>query len=98
MLRISIADSMNDAVTVYLEGRIVGPWVAEVRGACAPLLVRSQGLILDLTGVSFADPTGIELLRQLMGRHVVVTNASPFLKQQLQKDYSGSFPEAGRRK
>ena len=97
VLRISIADSLHDAVTVYLEGRIVGPWVAEVRGACAPLLVRSQCLTLDLAGVSFADLAGIELLQELMQRHVVVINASPFLKQQL-KDYSGSFLEGERRK
>ena len=88
MLRISITESPRDVVTVNLEGSVVGSWVAEVRAACTPLFSRRQRMILDLAGVSFADPEGVSLLRELIGRQFTVINASPFLNLQLRKDSS----------
>ena len=98
MLRISITESPHDVVTVSLEGRVVGSWVAEVRAVCTPLFSRRQRIVLDLAGVSFADPEGLLMLRELMSWQFTVINASPFLNQQLQKDSLGPFPEGRRTK
>ena len=98
MLRISVREE-NDAenVVLVLEGRVIGPWVEELRATCAPHLKDRRSLILDLAGVSFADAEGIELLAGLIERQITVTNPSPFLRQQLQPNDSISFSGGGTR-
>ena len=62
-----------------LEGRMVGPWVAECRQAWlslpSPLPVRK--LTLDLCGVTFVDESGLELLREIyrVTRADILTNS-----------------------
>jgi hypothetical protein len=94
VLRVSISESPRDVVTVNLEGSLAGFWVAEVRAACTPLFSRRRRLVLDLAGVEFADPEGLSLLRELIGRQFTVINASPFLNLQLLKDSSKTSTEA----
>jgi len=67
-----------------LEGRIVGPWVAECERAWLALessLSAQKRLALDLCGVTFVDESGVELLRQIYGatRAHIVAN-SPLTK------------------
>jgi len=38
MLKISQAGKANHSVTLKLEGRVVGPWVGELRQICEALL------------------------------------------------------------
>ena len=69
MLRITVVESSNIAVTLRVEGRITGPWVEELRTACrlhtSPDNVQ---LSLELADISFADGAGIALLRELRNR------------------------------
>lgn len=61
-----MTDNANRA-TVKLEGKVVGPWVEELRTcwlSLAPSLA-SRALCLDLRGVSFVDAKGRELLREI---------------------------------
>ena len=98
MLRISVREESDaENVVLVLEGRVIGPWVEELRAACAPHLKDSRSLILDLAGVSFADAEGIELLAGLLERRITLANASPFLRQQLQPNDSISFSGGGTR-
>jgi len=66
-----------------LEGRIVGPWVAECRRAWLTLesSLSTKKLALDLCGVTFADESGLELLREIYRstRAEILTN-SPLTK------------------
>lgn len=50
-----------------LEGRMIGPWVAECRRAWAALesSLSTRALTLDLCGVTFVDESGLELLREI---------------------------------
>jgi len=50
-----------------LEGRMVGPWVAECQRAWFALKpsLSMKKLALDLCGVIFVDESGLELLRQI---------------------------------
>ncbi|MBZ5701854.1 MAG: hypothetical protein LAN84_08400 [Acidobacteriia bacterium] len=65
-LRISIEENPR-ALTMKLEGRIAGPWVSEVSQAwhsLAPSLgVRK--LSLDLSGVTYVNADGMQLLREI---------------------------------
>jgi hypothetical protein len=66
MLRISIAETI-DALEIKLEGRIAGPWAAELGRVwveTAPRLAKRK-LILDVSGVTYADAGGTHLLGQI---------------------------------
>jgi ABC-type transporter Mla MlaB component len=83
MLKISQTGKANRSVTLKLEGRVVGPWVAELRQICDQLLTGGRALKLDLTDVSFADADGVSALANLKSRGAVVANCSPFVEEQL---------------
>jgi RNA polymerase sigma-70 factor (ECF subfamily) len=66
MLRIT-SSQQEGTTRIRLEGKLVGPWVAECRALCAGESARGQSLALDLRELRFADQEGIELLRELAG-------------------------------
>jgi anti-anti-sigma regulatory factor len=84
MLRIMVVESSSEAVRLRVEGRVTGRWVEELRRSC-DLQALSDGirLSLDLADVSFVDPAGIELLKELRGRCVTLLSPSPFVAEQL---------------
>ena len=82
MLKIS-EPSVNHAVTLKLEGRLVGPWVAELKNACAQHLAAKRSIDLDFADVTFADRTGLALLLRLRAQGVKFLNCSPFLEEEL---------------
>ena len=59
MLKISQAGKADYCVTLKLEGRVVGPWVSELRQVCETHLSEGRSLKLDLTDVTFADADGV---------------------------------------
>jgi anti-anti-sigma regulatory factor len=66
MLRISINPS-DQGTVIKLEGRVAGPWVAELSRTWkdqAPLLERRK-LILDLRDITFSDSAGTQVLRDI---------------------------------
>jgi anti-anti-sigma regulatory factor len=83
MLKIVSLGDDHGATTLVLEGRLIGPWVGELRHSCDEALASAAQLTLDLRSVSFVDRDGIELLRKLADRHTRVTNCSPFVAEQL---------------
>ena len=80
---ISEAGTANLSVTLKLEGRVVGPWVAELRQVCEKLLTEGRALKLDLADVTFADASGVAALSSFKSRGVTFTNCSPFVEEQL---------------
>ena len=83
MLKIELLQNRQDAVTLELAGRVVGPWVAELNRSCEQALGVGGTLSVDLRGVSFVDREGVELLLRLRRRHVSLINCSPFVAEQL---------------
>ena len=83
MLKISQAGKPGQNFTLKLEGRVIGPWVGELRVVCESLLINSRVVKLDLSDVSFADTDGVELLMNLKSRGVLLANGSPFVAEQL---------------
>jgi ABC-type transporter Mla MlaB component len=83
MLKISEGKSGKQTVTFRLEGRVVGPWVVELRQMCEPLVNEGRKLALDLTEVSFADEQGLTLLSSLKARGIKLLNPAPFVEEQL---------------
>lgn len=82
MLKIS-EPLLNHAVTLKVEGRLVGPWVNELKNACEQQLATKLSLNLDVADLSFADHAGLNLLLRLRARGVRLLNGSPFLEEEL---------------
>ena len=89
MLKISEGKTTRQSIKLRLEGRVVGPWVGELRQICEPLLTNGFKLALDLADVSFADHSGVVLLSDLKSRGVKLLNATPFLEEQLKSGLVG---------
>jgi anti-anti-sigma regulatory factor len=83
MLRVSIIQESDHAVTFRVEGEVKGPWVAELRRVCEDVLSKDIRLILDLAGVSFINLDGSDLFRSLRKRQVDFINPSSFIIEQL---------------
>jgi hypothetical protein len=83
MLKIVTVARENGPFVLRLEGRVIGPWVEELRRSCERTLATGTGLSLDLSHVSFLDRDGVELLRTLRTRDVALVNCSPFVAEQL---------------
>jgi ABC-type transporter Mla MlaB component len=89
MLKISRAGKASHSVTLKLEGRVVGPWVVELRQVCEALLTEGRALRLDLADVTFADSEGIAALAGFKTRGVTLKHCSPFVDQQLRSTANG---------
>ena len=83
MLKISEGKPAKQITTLRLEGRVVGPWVGELRQISEPLVSDGGKLALDLTEVTFADENGVALLASLGARGVKLLNVMPFVEEQL---------------
>ncbi len=83
MLKIVLDENPGRGATLHLEGQVIGPWVQELEGACAPILASGSGLSLDLSSVSFLSREGARLLRTLRDRQVALLHCSGFVTEQL---------------
>jgi anti-anti-sigma regulatory factor len=66
MLRISVYE-YETKIGITLEGRVAGPWVAELSRVwveTAPQL-NNRELILDIRNVTYADAAGVEALKAI---------------------------------
>jgi len=89
MLKISLENGGHQAVTLRLEGRIAGPWTAELNEVCEHVLRENRRLSLIMADVAFLDRAAAQLLAKLKSRGVVLSECSPFTAEQLK-----SFPQA----
>ena len=83
MLKISQVEPAQQAVTLRLEGHVVGPWVAELRKACEGVLDGGRLLRLHLADVEFLDPAAVALISGLRSRGVSLVTCAPFVAEQL---------------
>ncbi|HEY2589593.1 MAG TPA: hypothetical protein VGI81_27860 [Tepidisphaeraceae bacterium] len=82
MLRITEISEAN-AVTLKLAGKLVGPWIGELRSACGRAAARYGTVRLDLADVSFVDADGIALIRELAGGGLAIARTNPFVAELL---------------
>jgi ABC-type transporter Mla MlaB component len=85
VLKISVISDSDQAIQFQLEGKLVGPWVDELRRLGDEALSRQQKVILDLKRVWFADAQGIALLKEFARREVSRRNCSQFISRQLEE-------------
>ena len=85
MLRISEVSLSDDAMALRLEGRLVGPRVAEFRTCCERVLASGQRLALDLDEVTFVEREALTLFDYLDKHGTTSINCSPFVGEQLKQ-------------
>jgi len=85
VLKISILNDSDQAIELQLEGKLVGPWVEELRRLSDEALSLQENVSLDLEKVWFVDSRGVTLLRDLAKRQVSELNCSQFVSQQLKE-------------
>ena len=83
MLKISQIKPVNHSVVLRLEGRVVGPWVAELQKSCEEVLAEGRSLKLHLAEVDFMDAQGVARLSKLRSRGVAFEECPPFAAEQL---------------
>lgn len=79
MLRISQTE-ISAALTLKLEGKLLKPWVSEVRRSIEGARGH-QTLLLDLSHVTFVDAAGTELLRSLLAGGAEIIACSSFVAE-----------------
>jgi hypothetical protein len=77
MLKITQHSRYPGRRVIRLEGRLVGPWVAELRQVVGG--VDAGSIRIDLAGLAFADADGVTLLRNLQEAGAELVEASGFL-------------------
>ncbi len=85
MLKISVISDSDQAIEFALEGKLVGPWVDELRRLSHDALSQNKSVSLNLEKVWFVDARGAALLRDLAGRQVSQYNSSQFVSQQVKE-------------
>jgi RNA polymerase sigma-70 factor (ECF subfamily) len=93
MLRITTLRGHDGVTRLQLEGRLVEQTVPQLRAACDGS-IQGGGLLLDLTGVRFADPAGVQELRDLERRGTALSGCSGFLRELLKPGAGDADPEA----
>lgn len=84
MLRITRAEDRGTSVIrVRAEGRVISDWVAVLERECQMALAQAQRVEIDLSGVTFIDGRGVEMLRRLRAGRLGIVNCSPFLEDLL---------------
>lgn len=79
MLKITPSAEDDITVTLKLEGRIVGPWVEELRKECEKRQAEGKKIVLDLLGVGFVNEEGIRALNALTSEQVELVGSSLFV-------------------
>jgi anti-anti-sigma regulatory factor len=83
MLRLSRIAGTHPTPTIKLEGKLLEPWVDEVRQACAAGTESSSSISLDLSALAFVDAAGEGLLRDLIGQGIEVVACSGYVAELL---------------
>jgi hypothetical protein len=76
MLRIT-ADESRMPVRLRLEGKLTGPWVAELAQVYRERRPDGAGFVFDLEGLTGADEAGRSLLTAIRNDGVAIENVNP---------------------
>ena len=82
MLRINRIENGRE-LTLELQGKLLAPWVEEVRAACEP---GNRPLRLNLEHVSFVDEAGAQLLTTLLRQGAALVACSNFVAELLHRE------------
>jgi anti-anti-sigma regulatory factor len=99
MLRITVHDNL-EPVTFQLEGKLAGPWVAEVEQCRQRTLAARRGtaVLFDLAGVTFIDAAGKDFLAAMHHQGAEFVAADCLTKAIVAEIAQAPMPDCGRSK
>ena len=96
MLRAAFSHK-NDGQALKLEGRLVGAWAVQVKSLLSRHFV-SNGLLVDVSEVTYVDSVGEQLLlwlRELQAKFAAETCYARGVCERLQLDFKGKGDAGG---
>ena len=85
MLKITRVASLDQEVTLRLDGRVTGPWVELLRTSAESVVEIGMRLTLDLENIYYLDCEGVWLIKHLINRGTLVKNVPLFVAEQIRK-------------
>lgn len=82
-IRIDI-NSEGPEVVVYLAGRLYDDDIKQLRDACDPI---KGTFVLDLSKLLFADPAGVDTIREVSEQGTKIRGASQFIQLLVDKSF-----------
>jgi hypothetical protein len=86
MLRITEVSRTASTLTFKLEGKVLAPWLDELRSVCEQRPNQPVQVCLDVGAVTFMDAEGAALMRELIQQGIAVTQCSAFIATLLQAE------------
>lgn len=80
MLRITRQPIDEKTILLKLEGKLIGPWIEEMQRS----INGSVSITLDLSALTFADASGIQVLADLIRHGAKLTACSGYVAALLQ--------------
>ncbi len=81
MLRITEVSKDDKAITLRLEGKLVGMWIPELERICLYHRdEKNKTVVLDFSGVTFISKKGVEMLENIKDERVKIINCSSFIQ------------------
>lgn len=80
MLRITRRILDHESELITLEGKLIGPWVEELRQVAGST---SRLRKIDVSSLSFADADGLQLLRDILQEGAELTDGTSFVSSLL---------------
>ena len=93
MLRITRLMGTHLTQTIRVEGKLLRPWVDEVRKACVSGTDPARRTSLDLSALTFVDAAGERLLRDLISRGIKVVACSSYVAELLRSSARVRLPD-----
>lgn len=85
MLRITPVRTDRGTVTLKLEGKIHADWAGLLEQECLRLVHQQEQVLLDFSAVSYVDPEGIQVVRDLPNGHIQIINCPRFIAELLDR-------------
>jgi anti-anti-sigma regulatory factor len=85
VLKIIRVASLDQEMTLHLDGRVTGPWVELLRLYAESVLAEGVRLTLNLQNIYFLDCEGVGLIKSLIDRGVRPVNVPFFVAEQIRK-------------
>lgn len=86
VLRVVRHDRGTHRVVLILEGRIVLEWADMLEEECRKLIQFGYRVVLDLSGVVFVGPRGVDVLSRLGWAGVEIRGCSPLIADMLEHE------------
>jgi len=86
MLLITDMRDSEGTCRMELQGRLIGPWVDELRRVAGEAATCCGRLVLELSALGFIDGRGVALLRELANKGISLDGATPYIAAMLERD------------